>query len=869
MTTMSMLENIVAASQTDLPELGRLELKIGNRAVTWDDYERINAMLVSRNIANNENENILLIHPSDDDVAILAAIIAGLAMYKSTSQGVPTEGYKISDFSSGELVEYKGEVRIFARCEFDRVYKKEMVWLEYADKEKSWFIVTVPEFLENVRKYSGGRQEPEKIGRGNERWKVAIATVLGVSGESIGLSGHDSVVIVSDKLSLLDRLKQTTVRGVPFCEVFPSANYSGQKLKRLCVDKKRRPYFFYFVSSLLSADELMRLRPGIKTMIIDGEKKISSSNLLATIRHDYDLEDIFALQTYEGLDQLGNLMRILQTKLWLWRQNDFAELKKVGVAKRIAGTENLEILLPYPDGVDIETHESLRRPLLRLRHYNLTLHSPELNDFLRSAFGVLIRIFNSPMPLSVLDAHYIKNGKLSCADEISRLESVAEELAQSTLPADLTAEIRAWFGLAKSSAQAFGNLEKKIQELITVISGHRRERVGIIVRKAFFSDLLDARVRPAVNSTYELSNFKVITEAEIKNERFDVLIWTFMPSVRPGLLFDQAARKNYFLLYGHQLHSFNKYRETFLGKVDALSTSEHRASVLHLKSTEAENETSGVTAKIPGEADRAGGSGKGTAEGEDDEMLFLDLATHPMAGPANSAAGVAARRIIFRDGSVAYFRPGAHVRVLDASTNTVELVPLDWVGPGDRVVFFKDSKNTLFDELASYYEHQPAVVGKIHLSELWRKALLSYLPTIGSDASKLRDVLEKNGLKRGIQTVENWLGGQVICPPENEYEAIDIIVKITNDQELLENRDSVKEACKQIRSMRLKIGRYIAGRLTKKHQGASLISDPSLRNKLDEVVKHTEVAEALALGNELMEVDISNLNKLIHADADI
>ena len=183
---------------------------------------------------------------------------------------------------------------------------------------------------------------------------------------------------------------------------------------------------------------------------------------------------------------------------------------------------------------------------------------------------------------------------------------------------------------------------------------------------------------------------------------------------------------------------------------------------------------------------------------------------------------------------------------------------------GDRIIFIKDERNTIFDELVEYYGHRPETLEIIKMSELWRGALKDHAEAKGLNIAELKAALENAGLKRTEFTIESWLKGKVICPSEGDYYPIDVITAVTGNPFLLENKNQIKAAARKVHSMHIKIGRHLAKRIV---QSVALKEDTGedaeFERKLDKASSYAEIAEVEAMALENIEISPELANKLL------
>ena len=160
------------------------------------------------------------------------------------------------------------------------------------------------------------------------------------------------------------------------------------------------------------------------------------------------------------------------------------------------------------------------------------------------------------------------------------------------------------------------------------------------------------------------------------------------------------------------------------------------------------------------------------------------------------------------------------------------------------MVFLKDERRTIFEDLMGYFGHRPEVVSAVEIAESWHKALVDFNSRNNLTSEQLLVVLREGGLDRGIATIENWLRGETILPSDDN--AIDVIASVTGDKFLIENKEKVKAAGKSVHGLHIKVGRYLARRITQSTTASdSAPIDPILKQKLNEVSSCTEIPRYL------------------------
>lgn len=321
-----------------MPELQGLQILVGGYGLNIGNYELLNALLIQNNVLDETKKSIAIFHPKSDLLDIYILIIMGIAAYKDSV--LRNSRLKINDFKPGELVAYGGKIVRFGGIQIDptdHTEKFQIIYGEQAIKRPNGTIVGYSSpstfapltYFSDVSKYHGSKTSPDLEGAKKDEKKNIVHTLQRLLGfqEKHGLSGYPTFLISSERSRLIELLKETTINGTPFFDIFPSVKCTSENRYRLGRDSQQRSYMFYFVSNLSTADDILRAEPTIRTLFVDARgKAFNNGSLLASIRNQYNFEDLYWLQTYERLETVEQLENGLDFKIWIWDKRDYTTL---------------------------------------------------------------------------------------------------------------------------------------------------------------------------------------------------------------------------------------------------------------------------------------------------------------------------------------------------------------------------------------------------------------------------------------------------------------------------------------------------------------------------------------------------------------
>jgi len=855
-----------------MPELQDLQILVGGRALNLGGYESINALLIQNNVLDETEKNIAIFHPATDLLDILILVVMGIAAYKDSI--IKNSKLILNDFKAGELIEYEGLIVKYEGVCVDPKSNLKRIRVSYGDKYA--FFPTAREFpieyFSQISKYHGTKTIPDASTSKKKKIDVrdSLQKLLGNQEQQIGLSGYPTFLVSSERPHLIELLKEVVVNGIPFFELFPSVKCTSEKRQRLGRDNNQRAFMFYFVSSLSTADDVLRIEPSIRTLFVDARRKaLSNGSLLASIRTQYHLEDIYWLQTYDRLESIEKLEEGLEFKIWIWNQTDFVELAPYqrlstednqsvendfsimatehnNTLERLSNYEDIFIEVPYPDNMDLEQHELIQIHIRELFSLSNDYGNVEIKNISIRMAGIVNRIFQSPLPTKDSDEISLSVSRRTFGEDI---KFIREQIVNTySLPEEFKSKVRELLSELESVIEHFNSYYGKCDQIKTLINQYKDKKISVYINPKYPSmqKALEEKIfAPNVNVTSNIT--QVINGC-------DIIIWTFKPQSRDVIMFEPGVERNIILCYPLQKRELERAAIYTNNHFRRFSDTMYRSEILKILVGILQNEAN-ILPQVSIE----------TEPFDLEKLLSSTMSKILQSYQASSQSDmVNATMVLFTDGTHALFQQGNKIKVVNLDDQTIETETVSTLSEGDEIAFLKDSKHTVFEELVDFYEHKPEIIKLIKFLELWRTALIDYQKKYSLHPIKIKRLLDNAGLVRGLPTIENWLAGAIICPDEDNYAPLDIIARVTENALLKENLDNVKDSARKIHALRIKIGRYLAKKITQSYISPdSIIDDPVLRNKLDEVSSHVQIARVSTISDEQVLVPIDMTNKLL------
>lgn len=186
--------------------------------------------------------------------------------------------------------------------------------------------------------------------------------------------------------------------------------------------------------------------------------------------------------------------------------------------------------------------------------------------------------------------------------------------------------------------------------------------------------------------------------------------------------------------------------------------------------------------------------------------------------------------ISFETGECVFFTKHYSPYVYNSIDETVEETDIRLIKPGDILVFtsIDNTNNDIVDRVLSLLvnlnhinDDQKEAYRK---SKHWKNALKMYMDTNDYSYAHVAKQLRDLGRGKHVVTIRNWLNedSRIIGPRDSD--SFYSIALITNDNEMLEDPDGFCDACREVRSLRIRILKYIGKLIMRSISGK--VDDP-------------------------------------------
>ena len=177
------------------------------------------------------------------------------------------------------------------------------------------------------------------------------------------------------------------------------------------------------------------------------------------------------------------------------------------------------------------------------------------------------------------------------------------------------------------------------------------------------------------------------------------------------------------------------------------------------------------------------------------------------------------------------------------------------------MVFVKDSAEDIFDKLTELIKQSDKdIKDKADLVALWKRVFMDYMQIQEMSIAEFQKKLKQVGIERTTSTVRSWMDKGCICPEEDALRAIALIVQ---DAKLNSYLGKVIVACRQIRSLHGRLGKYLARMIVSATSGPLLVEESKLQELLGDLSSYADVMEVCKKGRKKVLVPTNMTNRLL------
>ncbi len=153
------------------------------------------------------------------------------------------------------------------------------------------------------------------------------------------------------------------------------------------------------------------------------------------------------------------------------------------------------------------------------------------------------------------------------------------------------------------------------------------------------------------------------------------------------------------------------------------------------------------------------------------------------------------------------------------------------------------------------------------MAELWKHAFLRYMRIHDLSCWEFQQRLSQVRVERTVATIRTWGRKDCIGP---EDDALRAIAEITQDPELNARLDDVLAACRQIRSLHIGLGRYLARAIVSSTASDLLPEEEAVLQRVSsDLSTHAEVVTVREIATKKVNVPLNRTNRLLNKFEDI
>ncbi|MBR3354513.1 MAG: DrmE family protein [Oscillospiraceae bacterium] len=455
-------------------------------------------------------------------------------------------------------------------------------------------------------------------------------------------------------------------------------------------------------------------------------------------------------------------------------------------------------ITPVEGLIDWETYKAFKKAMYTIKTYDF--ESDEKDGFIVQAYSLMNLYLTSAFPLRVLD-RAIDDGIINMSENTKKRLDLIKSYAGS-LPGYLKESADSVVECLETLRSTLYLDNPKHDALVSIIKNNYWKKIAVIVPKAYYIPVLQKDIAYRYVTAVTANQFDnkelydlIIVLGNITGTRFDPLRCRASANIIV-LLYD-AERKQFRVKERNAKKLEQGYNSKSLLPVEA-------DEPLYEEVEEVDTDTEEVNAI-------------------DEELkLFTDLAVSRAARAYFNESGgktvyadiVAIAR--FDSSEMAFFSKNYIAYVLDEAEQDVREVKPSELSEGDAVIFTRSNdltRDIVDDLLKSMLAEGRLSEGAeeaYRMSKVWKTTLIDYMNNNNLSAARIAEEMIKNGVSVQENTIKGWLDPESHTIGPRQAESIRHIAVLTGNEDLLNRADEYFDACRIVRSIRLRILRAIA-----------------------------------------------------------
>lgn len=817
--------------------------------VDSSDFININKKELVKLFNREEKRKALILHSDTTPIVLLSLLIGSLHSFISNYN---LQESFLDFLCVGDKVIYENRLGEFIGKDSNGCFK-----VITMDRKKSPITNFIPSSsIHKLRPYFGLAQSLD--GRGlrlkEDEKDTLLSSLFEISPNAIPRISRKSILIVcnrekADFYAKNIKLSMGNKKKLNISTVFPSAFYTTQEIYDYAGNPSRNNPVIKFASKLSVARSMIIDDEDIETLIVDGKDYILSNSM--------ELDSIFDRSTLKtclliGEVQIGDY-RELQKRFpdllyYAWTQKaveinikDFQkeyisssslicrqyEFLKHSITQNISTTDVVS-------NMDFSAIKECKDNLLMLARS--IDRDVRVKKFVVRSFSLLNLLERSIFPISVMEKMIDRkelsvlspNESLLYLDSISHnYDDLIKENMQRVIQILKKLKNKLWLNNSK-----FNQLKK-----ILLFNSDKKNKKAIIVAKKYYKDIVSKALPPGLRNNWE--NFDVLTPKKYNNSlRYDVVIFS---GIFEGEILNPLGISNTeqieCLCYENDKEKLKWIEYITENKLEFYNHFNYLIPKIYHStySKKSNNKINGII----GNSTVADYS----FERELERLVnSFSLEAYSVSSISEDPSqGIEIYKVAsFENGEIAFLTKNYMAYIIDYSKRQVIEEIVDSLEVEDTLLFSsydKEIKDLIDYKMKEVIEkEQGTLLESYQRSLYWKEVLKEYMKKNELSYKKLADKFKKVGSDKHEVTIRSWLEDKIYIVGPKDVKSFEAIALITGDQNMNEDYQAIYEACREIRSLRTRILKFIGSGVVKLYDSKLREEDEQMTSLFPESV---------------------------------
>jgi len=800
-----------------------------------------NSELLLELLNGDSNKRGVILHSGTNLFLYLSVLIATYSVYLSEESD---NSAFLQELRNSDLVIYGDK-----RGKYRGIDTDGRIVIESVDKGVT-LTTYIPEILfYKLKPYYGNAKTLD--GRGIKKGSVSkykfLASLFDIKMNQMKSTYFNSIVVVCDKTIADEFIGAVSIsvdnrKSFAFSELFPAAYYNsnGEAIPYPGNSTKQEP-IVKFTSKLSLARELIIEDRKISTLVVNGSQYFLDST---------ELSSIYTRKSLKSLIMLGELAKSLSLSpesyenidIYAWTRE--AAKEKLGDFQNTLSSSSLllhemitsfvknDVKVSYlGDLTDSKSYIKCKKLIMQIHREGLP---QEVEQFIIRGYSLINHVQKSIFLLDEMENAIDVSG-IHASSPRSLIRQM-KELCNKDLSAELICNMFEVISILEEMISSCAKRNPKFEALKEIVASNlfTKKRIAVVVTKSYYTQIfIESLPKPLIPRAKTIDFFtpNKFNTASMYDEVvfFSVSDWDV---INPYCI--SNAHLVRIILYENEKSLYYKGYSIYQKRLDNI---ERKNKIISRKLLQ-DNLQNDVAASY-----------------EQDELNFEEqmqqVVRNSMKNPTkfDVVETIGKQRLdvvriaLLESGDYVYFTRHYSAYVFDEDRQLLVESNIRDLKPSDFILFTKydsETKDIVEKIMIDVIEENKCTeYFKICYRKClqWKRILKAYMNNHNLSYKELSEMLYNVGKGKHEATLRAWLDedSHIVGPRDSEsYYAIAIL---TDDAELLEDPDSFHEASKEVRSMRIRILRFITSQILKTFGRTDTTSDDLFKDHSDEISK--------------------------------